>query len=293
MSKRVRIVFLLILFIAAFVSCRSIHDVAYISDAERDSAQRILTTYTNTIHPGDQLYIYVNSLNPQSVAPFNQEMHSVVAEANRMASIRGESSKQQNASIFDQRSVRQVPGYMVDEAGTIIFPLLGKLHVEGITQDSLSHLIRQRLITGDYVYDPVVTVNSMNFRVTVIGEVRRPQELHITGDRLTILEALAMCGDIADLGRRDNVLVLREVNGDVIPMEVDLTKKTLFDSECYYLQQNDLVYVEPNEKKKRRANYDPNLKADVMSYVHLGSSFVRLGYITWRRYILDRRGLFH
>ena len=293
MFKRIRFCFLLILVIYAFVSCRSIHDVAYISDAERDSAQRILTTYTNTIHPGDQLYIYVNSLNPQSVAPFNQEMHSVVAEANRMASIRGESSKQQNASIFDQRSVRQVPGYMVDEAGTIIFPLLGKLHVKGITQDSLSHMIQQRLITGDYVYDPVVTVNSMNFRVTVIGEVRRPRELHITGDRLTILEALAMCGDIVESGRRDNVLVLREVNGDVIPMEVDLTQKTLFDSECYYLQQNDLVYVEPNEKKKRRANYDPNLKADVMSYVHLGSSFVRLGYITWRRYILDRRGLFH
>ncbi len=293
MSKRVRIVFLLILFIAAFVSCRSIHDVAYISDAERDSAQRILTTYTNTIHPGDQLYIYVYSLNPQSVAPFNQEMHGIVAEVNRMANLSVESPKQQNASIFDQRRVRQVPGYMVDKAGTIIFPLLGKLHVEGITQDSLSHLIQQRLITCDYVYDPVVTVNSMNFRVTVIGEVRRPQELHITGDRLTILEALAMCGDIADSGRRDNVLVLREVNGTVIPMGVDLTKKTLFDSECYYLQQNDLVYVEPNEIKKRRTNYDQNLKADVMSYVNLVTAFIRLGYVTYRRYLLDRRGVFH
>lgn len=293
MYKRFRFCFLLIFFISAFVSCRSIHDVAYISDAERDSAQRILTTYTNTIHPGDQLYIYVNSLNPQSVAPFNQEMHSVVAEANRMANIRGESSKPQTASTFDQRHVGQVPGYMVDEAGTITFPLLGKLHVEGITQDSLSHLIQQLLITGDYVYDPVVTVNSMNFRVTVIGEVRRPRELHITGDRLTILEALAMCGDIADSGRRDNVLVLREVNGDVIPMEVDLTKKTLFDSECYYLQQNDLVYVEPNEMKKRRSNYDQNLRADIISYVHFGTSIVRMGYVTFRRYIMDRRGLFH
>lgn len=291
MFKRFRFFFLLILVIYAFVSCRTIHDVAYISDAERDSAQRILTTYTNTIHPGDQLYIYVNSLNPQSVAPFNQEMHSVVAEANRVANIRGESSKLQTESIFDQRSVGQVPGYMVDEAGTIIFPLLGKLHVEGITQDSLSHLIQQRLITGDFVYDPVVTVNSMNFRVTVIGEVRRPQELHITGDRLTILEALAMCGDIADSGRRDNVLVLREVNGDVIPMEVDLTKKTLFDSECYYLQQNDLVYVEPNEIKKRKSNYDRYLKEDFTSYVYLGTSIVRIGYIIFRRYILDRKGI--
>ena len=89
------------------------------------------------------------------------------------------------------------------------------------------------------------------------------------------------------------MLVLREVNGDVIPMEVDLTKKTLFDSECYYLQQNDLVYVEPNEIKKRKANYDQNLKTDITSYVHLGTSFVRLGYITFRRYILDRRGFFH
>ena len=126
-----------------------------------------------------------------------------------------------------------------------------------------------------------------------MGEVREPRELHITGERLTILEALAMCGDIADSGRRDNVLVLREVNGTVIPMGLDLTKKTLFDSECYYLQQNDLVYVEPNEIKKRRTNYDQNLKADVMSYVNLVTAFIRLGYVTYRRYLLDRRGVFH
>jgi len=72
-----------------------------------------------------------------------------------------------------------------------------------------------------------------------------------------------------------------------------LTKKTLFDSECYYLQQNDLVYVEPNEMKKRRSNYDQNLRADIISYVHFGTSIVRMGYVTFRRYIMDKRGLFH
>ena len=94
-------------------------------------------------------------------------------------------------------------------------------------------------------------------------------------------------------GQRDKVVVLREKNDAVIPIEIDLTKKTLFDSEAYYLQQNDIVYIEPNDKRKKRANYDPNLRYDVMSYVRFGGSLVRLAFITYRRYIIDSRGLFH
>ena len=133
------------------------------------------------------------------------------------------------------------------------------MNVAGIQHDSLESLIQQRLITGEYVMDPIVTVSPMNFRVSVIGEVNRPRELHITGERLTIFEALAMCGDITIYGLRDKAVVLRENNGVTTPIEIDLTKKTIFDSKAYYLQQNDIVYVEPNEKKKREAGYDPNM----------------------------------
>ena len=165
--------------------------------------------------------------------------------------------------------------------------------MSGIAYDSVETLIQHRLIAGEYVMDPIVTVSPMNFRVSVIGEVRRPTELHITGERLTIFEALAMCGDITIDGKRENVVVLREKNGAITPIEIDLTKKTIFDSEAYYLQQNDIVYVEPADWKKRRANYDPSAVQDAVSYARFGTSLWRFAHIFYRRYVLDRPGLFH
>ena len=286
-----RLLFLFaITFVVLLSSCGTQRELVYISDAERDSAQQILAKYANTIHPGDLLYIYVSSEIMESVVPFNQETHKEAVEVSRrnVASIGGERMK----DTYIRRTNRRVAGYLVDEQGFITFPVLGKLNVAGLQHDSLESLIQHRLITGEYVTDPVVTVSPMNFRVSVIGEVNRPRELHITGERLTIFEALAMCGDITMYGQRDKVVVLRENNDAVKPIEIDLTKKTLFDSEAYYLQQNDIVYVEPNDKRKKRANYDPNLRYDVMSYVRFGGSLVRLAYITYRRYIIDSRGLF-
>lgn len=287
-----RFLFLLAITVVVFLSsCGAQRELVYISDAERDSAQQILAKYANTIHPGDLLYIYVSSEVMESVVPFNQETHKEAIELSRrnMASIGGEKMK----DTYVRRTNRSVTGYLVDQQGFIIFPVLGKLNVAGIQHDSLELLIQDRLITGEYVTDPVVTVSPMNFRVSVIGEVNRPRELHITGERLTIFEALAMCGDITKYGQRDKVVVLREKNGMTTPIEIDLTKKTLFDSEAYYLQQNDIVYVEPNDKRRKLANVDPNLQYDIVSYVKIGGSLVRFAYIFTHRYIIDRQHFFH
>ena len=277
--------------LAMLQACAPAREMAYITDAERDSAQQIIASYANSIHKGDQLYIYVYSQTPESVIPFNQETHKVAVEMSHVNMVRHNGENGMSES-YKPRAVSQIPGYLVDGEGMINFPQLGKIHVEGMTYDSLQTVIQQRLITGDYIYDPVVTVSPMNFRVSVIGEVRRPQELHVVGDRLTLLEALAMCGDLTDYGVRENVIVVREKNGTATPIRIDLTKKTLFDSECYYLQHNDIVYVEPNDIKKKKSNYDPNLRQDISSYVHLGTAIARLGYVTYRRYVLDRRGVF-
>lgn len=243
-------------------SCAPSREMAYITDAERDSAQQIIASYANSIHPGDQLYIYVYSETPESVIPFNQETHKVAAQANQFNSVdtirRSVSHVQEVATPNQFRLSSEVSGYLVDEAGTIIFPILGVLPVAGLTYDSLAHVIEQRLIGGGYLNDPLVTVSPMNFRVSVIGEVRVPRELHITGERLTILEALAMCGDITIDGQRENITVVRSKKGVATPITIDLTKKTLFDSEVYYLQSNDIVYVEPNKLKKRKATLDEN-----------------------------------
>lgn len=257
-------------------SCAPTQEMAYIVDAERDSAQKIVTSYANSIHPGDQLYIYVHSQIPESVIPFNQETHTIAAEMSHVNGVGGSNGENVMPDMYKRQRTREVQGYLVGDDGMIVFPVLGKIHVEGLTYDSLQTMIQNRLIAGDYLYDPVVTVSPMNFRVSVVGEVARPRELHITGDRLTLLEALAMCGDLTQYGVRENVVVVREKNGEAVPLVVDLTKKTLFDSECYYLQHNDIVYVEPNAKKKKQATYDPNLPRNIASYVRLGTAISRM-----------------
>jgi polysaccharide export outer membrane protein len=186
---------LLLCALSLLAACHSSQELAYFSDAERDSVQAVLSTYNTTIHPGDQLYIYVYSQAPEIAVPFNQETHSIAAEITHLNSVGGTNRSNKMSETFQQSNFSQIPGYLVDEAGTIVFPILGKMVVAGLTQDSLSRRIQNMLIDGGYINDPVVTVTPMNFRVTVIGEVSRPQELHITGDRLTILEAIAMCGD--------------------------------------------------------------------------------------------------
>ena len=270
-------------------SCRSNQELAYISDAERDSAQAILTDYVSTIHSGDQLYIYVHSQTPESVIPFNQETHTHAAEVNRLYNVdtthRAVRQVQERARQNYGDASRGVQGYLVGEDGTIIFPVLGKLVVAGLTYDSLSHLIEQRLISDGYLNDPVVTVSPMNFRVSVVGEVRRPQELHITGERLTILEALAMCGDLTIYGQRENITVVRSKKGMATPITIDLTKKTIFDSEVYYLQPNDIVYIEPNKLKKRRATVDENWPRYASFGVGLAAAIYNLSranVVIWR-----------
>lgn len=258
---------LCIVFAMTLVSCHAPLEMAYISDAERDSAQQILTSYANTIHPGDQLYIYVNSEIIESVIPFNQETHIVALEMSRMNPSNIPASANQRKSYLRTKRA-EVAGYLVDENGFITFPVIGKVQAGGISYDSLQNLLQNKLIIGGYVLDPVVTVSPMNFRVSVVGEVRVPQELHVTGERLTIFEALAMCGDVTDSGMRTNVIVMREKHGELTPIQVDLTKKTIFDSEVYYLQQNDIVYVEPTLAKKRRAELNQNWP----KYVSLGFS---------------------
>lgn len=272
-------------------SCAPSREMAYITDAERDSAQQIIASYANSIHPGDQLYIYVYSETPESVIPFNQETHKVAAQANQFNSAdtihRGVRHVNEVATPNQVRLSSEVSGYLVDEAGTIIFPILGVLPVAGLTYDSLAHLIEQRLIGGGYLNDPLVTISPMNFRVSVMGEVKVPRELHITGERLTILEALAMCGDLTVYGQRENITVVRSKKGIATPITIDLTKKTLFDSEVYYLQSNDIVYVEPNKLKKRKATLDENWPKYAAFGIALGAAVVNIGRanaVLWRRW---------
>ena len=137
----------------------------------------------------------------------------------------------------------------------------------------MSFLIRQQLEQADLVNDPTVTCELMNFRVSVIGEVAKPDQIHVDGNRLTLLEALAIAGDLTIYGQRENVTIVRETNGQYQVGQVDLTSKTLFESPFYYLQQNDVVYVEPNDKKKKEYGHNDYL----MQYIGMGVGVANIG----------------
>lgn len=249
----------LVIVVLALSSCAAQNEV-YISDAERDSAMSIINNYATTIHTGDNLYIYVYSLTPEAVISFNQETDM----------------KNTYGTSANYNGSHRINGYDVDESGDILFPLLGKIHTANLTEELLEQEIARQLVEKGYVMDPIVTVKLKNFRVAVIGEVARPQELHVAGERLTIFEAIAKCGDITMQGQRNNVIVLREKEGKVIPIEIDLTQKTMFDSEAYYLQSNDIVYVEPTEKRKKKSYRNPYTTQYITLSVSVANLLLRL-----------------
>lgn len=220
-------------------ACTSQKEVVYLQDVVPLKQETIAQQYEVIIHADDLLAIMVNSKNPELALPFNMPLITY--------QIGSESSGQQ-----------RVLGYLVDSRGDIDFPILGKLHVEGLTRLQLTDLIKQKLIDEDLIKDPIVTVQFLNFKVSVMGEVARPGSFTISGDRITLLEALSMAGDLTIYGKRDRVAVIREKDGCRTILFHDLRSADVFSSPCYYLQQNDIVYVEPNKAKAGQSGINQN-----------------------------------
>lgn len=258
---------LMAVLVLACTACGTTREYAYISDAERDSAQQILNSYNSTIMPGDELHIYVDSQTPESVLPFNTETNRVASNLGKIV-----------AAKLQKKEESDLDGYIVDDEGRIAFPIFGHIQAAGITRDSLAKQIQQLIIDSSYVNDPIVTVELMNFRVTVLGEVAHPKQLHVVGDRLTIFEALAMVGDITKDGKRENVSIVRSENGQQTVGTINLSSKEIFDSPYYYLKQNDIVYVEPSDLKKKLATRNER----VPQYIELGVSSIVLVRTIWR-----------
>lgn len=207
-------------------------------------------TYNVTIQPDDELFISVTSLIPEATAQYNLPVMNPGTRTN-----------------IGQNTSPQSQTYVVDNNGDIIFPVLGKLHVSGYTVEKLAELITEA-VSKD-VKDPIVKVELINFRVNVLGEVSSPGMKNVYTRRLSIFDALAMAGDITPFGERDRVTIIREENGKRTIHKLDLTKSDVFDSPFYYLQQNDVVYVEPNKIREDNAKYNQNnaYKLSVISTV--------------------------
>ena len=228
--------------VVALAGCASQKNVLYLQDLTEKDALPIKGTYDMKITCDDLLRISVGSRTPELVIPFMNQTGAIFSEVADITDASEGSVKQNGVE------------YLVDSNGDIDFPILGKLHVVGMTRMELMDYIKARLINEDLIKDASVSVNILNFKVAVLGEVGSPGVQKVNSERFTIFEALSKAGDLKLTGRREHVTVVREENGQRIPYYVDLRSKDVFKSPCYYLQQNDLVYVEPNKAAARQSN---------------------------------------
>jgi polysaccharide export outer membrane protein len=227
--------------ILAVVSCKPSRDLVYFSNLEEsdiDTTKTIQNLETPTIQPDDVLGITVNSLSVESNMLFNQGVLGTLGSP---------------VADGDQQRNRQVEGYLVDQKGYINFPVIGRLKLGGLTRAAATDTI-QNILNRDYVENPTVNIRFLNFKVTVLGEVRNPSSYVITTERINVLEAIALAGDMTAVGKRENVLIIRENNGERKLIRINLNDKNLLDSPNYYLQQNDIIYIEADSYKAAQAD---------------------------------------
>ncbi|GGD40873.1 polysaccharide biosynthesis/export family protein [Muriicola marianensis] len=210
--------------ILTFFSCGSKKDVVYFQDATNFETLVSQNNSQTKFKIDDEISIIVSTLNPEASVPFNLYRRI------------GESGSETEPSQVS---------YLVDERGEIDFPVLGKIKVVGLTPDELRSLLQRRL--SSYLKDPIINIRLRNFTVTVLGAVNRPGTYPVVGEQVSILEALGLAGDLALKGRRDNILVISDFNGAKVYNRIDLTSKKAMESPVFYLNQNDVVYVEPNK----------------------------------------------
>lgn len=233
----------------AAASCSTPKDIAYFQDVTHGEMIQPLERNDIKVRPEDKLSIVVSTQDPALSSMFN-----LVTTQNRIGS--GGSGGTLGGSSSGGSG--QTSLYTVDADGDINFPVLGRLHVAGMNRTQLSKYIETEIKSRELVKDPIVTVDFANTGISVLGEVKSPGRIEFNKDHVTIIEAIAMAGDIAPDGMRQNVTVMREgPDGQQTVYKVDLTDmKLLAQSPVYYMQQNDVIYVEPNDKAKR--NTTPN-----------------------------------
>lgn len=219
----------LFLFLIIITSCTSSRKLIYLNDlsvADSNSIQSAKNSFETPIQKNDQLWITVGGSNPADLLTLNSAI-GVPVGANAISGVGA------GANI----------GYLVEADGNIKLPFLGKIHAEGLTRQALENNITEQL--KEYTKNPVVNVRYLNYSVTVMGEVAHPGRVTLITERATILEVLGMAGDLTDFAKRENILVIREINGQRNIQRLNLLSKDIFTSPYFYLRNNDVVYVEP------------------------------------------------
>lgn len=211
-----------------FSSCGTRKNMVYLQP-DSIKLSTLYEQYVPKIQPSDILTVVVSAADPRVTAPFNPM------------------SSMSSGSVTQASDMALRPTYTVDDNGDITLPMLGKVRVSGLTRVEAIEKIRSEL--GQYIKDPGVNINFNNFRISVLGEVARPGSFIMPTERVTVLEALGMAGDLTIRGVRENVMVIREIDGQKTIHRLNLTQQNTLNSPYYYLAQNDVIYVEPNKSQ--------------------------------------------
>ena len=251
-------ILLLILMVLAAVSCSTPKEISYFQDLQPGVTELAITDPVEIkVRPKDKLSILVNAQDPKLTNMFNLPIVS--------QQIGQESTGSSGTS-------RGVSGYTVGGFGDINFPVLGKIRVEGMTREQIADYLTKQLKEQELIKDPVVTVEFMNLGVSVLGEVNKPGRISINRDNMTILDAISEAGDLTIFGKREKVLVLRQEDGKQRVYGVNLCSADhIYTSPVYYLQQNDVVYVIPNNTKSRQSTVNGNTVRSTSFWISLAS----------------------
>ena len=231
--------------------------INYLQDVSDNTSMSMKVNQGIIIQPQDQLSIIVTCRDPKMATAFNLSISTFYT----------------GSELATSGSSQRITGYVVSNEGDINFPSLGTLHVAGLNRWQLQDLIRDRLSDSGLLKDAVVTVEFLNFKISVLGEVAAPGTYSVTGDKITILQALALARDLTIYGQRENVQVIREQNRKRQIFVLDLTSSSIFDSPAYYLQQNDVIYVTPSKVRAGQGEINEN-------YFKSGSFWISLASIS-------------
>lgn len=223
MYKKNFVLFFLFLLLMGGTSCRSSKNVLYLQNAAANEKMITDAEYNARISSDDLLSIIVSCEDEEAALPFNTPMIGLSSSASGQT--------------------KATSGYLVDKAGYIDFPVLGRILVKGMTRSELSDYFVKEL--SQYLKSPIVTIQFLNFRITVLGEVRSPGNYPVLSERVTILDALGMAGDMNVNAKRKNILVVRDNGNEKEFARLDITSTEIFNSPYFYLKQNDVVYIEP------------------------------------------------
>lgn len=212
-------------------SCTSKKNLIYFQGKGGPPTSENNRSYTPILRTDDLLSISVLGIDADAVKPFNLPVTIM-----------------NNNIVGGYTAGMPTPaGYLIDAEGNVDFPVIGKIKVAGLNRMEATELIKEKVKV--YVANPNINIRILNYKVTVLGEVRNPGTFNIPNERITLLEAIGIAGDLQITAVRKNVLVIRDVDGKKTETRIDLTSKDLFSSPVYYLNQNDVVYVEPNRAK--------------------------------------------